>query len=118
MRLMGSFHTITSQGRSGSVASSPAGRSTSTGAVVVLTPRILPLAAAYAPGSDVAAEPGRAGDLLDGDGEGGQPEGDAVDRGPVVHVPPGLPHDLSKLLVHLRLFPPLLLDDLGPLAVG
>src|SRR5437870_7643443 len=34
MRLMGSFHTMTSHGRSGSDGSSPAGRSTSTGAVV------------------------------------------------------------------------------------
>src|SRR5437667_11667487 len=32
---MGSFHTITTQGRAGSVTSSPVGRSTSTGAVIV-----------------------------------------------------------------------------------
>src|SRR5919198_3112883 len=61
MRLMGSFQTMTSQGRSGSVTSSPTGRSTSTGAVMVAPSLMAPFSQSRRQDSAAARAPPGAG---------------------------------------------------------
>src|SRR6266516_7486730 len=87
MRLMGSFQTMTTQGRSGTTSSSPAGRSTSTGAVTVLTPPFSQGTARLDQSRCVATARG-AGGLWHGDERGADLRLD--DGGAVAHGPPPL----------------------------